>query len=308
MDMRKLIETVRHLDEAGQFDVTDLQRRYDHYNALLFDNKLPIIPLAFKKLKNVGGHVVVRYRVDTPMPRRMMRYAKKTMIPGSMHMEISTMYQREPQALDAILIHEMIHVYFYSIGDLDENHGDPFIKMARELSQKVGFTIPLKDDIVGLQLTDAPSKKIGMIVLTKRDGSRSVALTPESYMRSRLNEMIERWQTMTGFALVQVQFVIASGRIEAAFPLQRKPKLMDIGFYKTQKDPAMLDEALEAGDAHGARQPKPALTGSASILAGHLNSHMRDFIPSSKPCCSKQTRTLTIRSHGSMRTLCRSIN
>jgi hypothetical protein len=254
MNMRKLIETVRQLDEAGQFDVADLQRRYDHYNALLFDNNLPTIPLAYKKLKSVGGHVLCHYRVDRPTPRNMLRFAKRTLVPGSLHMEISTMYQRDPQALDALLIHEMIHVFFIAAGEFDENHGAKFIRMCRELSAKVGFTIPLTDNVAGLQLTDAPTRKIGMIVLTREDGSRFVALTPESYMRARLDEMVARWNSFRD--LVQVQFVITSGRIEAAFPLQRKAKLYDIGFYKTLRDPAMVDEALQAGKVLATITPK----------------------------------------------------
>ena len=51
------------------------------------------------------------------------------------------------ETLNQILIHEMIHWYYLSIEMVDEGHGIKFKSMANKISSKVGFEIPLSDEV-----------------------------------------------------------------------------------------------------------------------------------------------------------------
>jgi hypothetical protein len=225
----------------GQFDNADLKRRYDHFNSLLFDGQLPDIPVEYAKLKNVGGQALAKVRG----PR--MRYAKRTLIPGSLRIQMSTFYQRDQQSQDAMLIHEMIHVHFISIGDFEESHGYKFVRMCRELGQKVGFDIPLTDDVTGLAMTDAPKRKVGVIILTKKEGGQSVAVVGEAYIRANLDAVLERWKGVSHIAKVDV--IVTTGRIEGRYPVQRKD-IRNLSYYII-KEPALIDEAMQNAEVLG---------------------------------------------------------
>lgn len=103
----------------------DLDKKYDHFNQILFNNELPKIPIKWNKSKRVSG--VVKARANVVQGR-------KVLVPDSMVMEISDLFKRSEQDLDAILIHEMIHVYYFHNNILDEDHGPRFIAFARKLS------------------------------------------------------------------------------------------------------------------------------------------------------------------------------
>jgi len=228
----------------------DLKCRYDYFNTLLFDGILPQIPVEYTKLKTMGG--VVRAKVRTtqrqPSDRLMMRLGlangrhagSKELVPGSMRLQISTLYQREPEAMDAILVHEMIHVLFFSNGDFTEQHGFKFQAKVAELSRKAGFTVPLTDNVTGLSLTRAPTRHVGVIVIHK-PGQTSVAVVSEKYMTQNLAALKERWDSFLRYDnSIRVQFLVGSGRIQARYPVQRKKV---IAFY-ILNEPDLLSEFL----------------------------------------------------------------
>jgi hypothetical protein len=137
----------------------------------------------------------------------------------------------------------MIHVWVNAIEhDYNDQHGAIFLAKRRELQAKVDFEIPLTDSSVGLQLTTAATRKVGAILLTK-PGKVSIAVTSEAYMREQLEAMKERWVYFVKHNYTdKVEFIITHGKLEAVYPIQRKKRLMDIGFYLV-KDQALLAEA-----------------------------------------------------------------
>lgn len=129
----------------------DIQKKYDYYNHKLFEGKLPKIKLGWSnKLKIASG--ITKYKF---IPKRIpflggdgkLIMSGGEAIVSSMSLTLNgTMYRTE-QEYDAILIHEMIHVWFAIIGDVRQSHGSRFRQMCQDLSQKVGFTISITDDV-----------------------------------------------------------------------------------------------------------------------------------------------------------------
>lgn len=156
-ELSRLVE-LAGLSEA--VSVEDLQAKYDRYNRELFDGQLPKIPITSRALKHVGGVVKWKIMRTGPAPNptmvrlgRVSKYAGMDLVPGSLTMTINSAYKRSDQGLDAILIHEMLHVYFAAVEkDFGESHGPRFREMVRDLSAKVGFEIPLTDDTADLDL------------------------------------------------------------------------------------------------------------------------------------------------------------
>jgi len=245
--------------EAKDFGEYDLQKKYDHYNALLFGGELPTIPIEFAKLKSVGGVVhcsVVMDPHNMPNPRLVRmgiqdKYHGAKIKEGTHRMQISNLFKKSEQGLDAILIHEMIHVYFNHTGQFSEQHGTKFAKMARALGDKVGFEIPLTDNIQKLGLTDETKmKSIGVHLLTKKDGSYSVALMSDKNMQASLPGLIERWTHMVkyNYAVKAQCFITSSTKwneLANIYPLQRRTP-EKLGYY-TIKDTEALKDLVENG-------------------------------------------------------------
>jgi hypothetical protein len=92
-------------------------------------------------------------------------------------------------------------------------------------------------------LTTAATRKVGAILQTK-PGKVSIAVMSEAYMRQHLEAMKERWTYFVRNNYTnKVEFLITHGKLEAVYPIQRKKRFSDIGFFIV-KDQSLLDEAL----------------------------------------------------------------
>lgn len=248
------------LETAADFEQYDLQKRYDHFNALLFDNTLPKIPISYANIR-AGGVVeftAVR-KGEAPDPRMIRmgivdKYHNAEIKEGSLKMKISKLFKRSEQGLDAIMIHEMIHVFFAVNNAMGEQHGAKFTKMAKTLSEKVGFEIPLTDNIERYGLSDDSAKSVGVQIVYHKDGSARFAMMTDKNIVSSLPDLIARWQDMirpemNGSYGVKTDFYTVSTpkwtELSMSYPAQRR-KPRDIAYYPL-KDP----EALEDLKANG---------------------------------------------------------
>lgn len=176
----------------------DLKGKYDLFNRKYFGGELPEIPVSFAPLKSVGGKVVAKIVYDGPKPtpmqiRRGMKKYANARITG-MALQLSSLHVRSADDLDGILMHEMIHVYFFHIGALDEQHGARFLRKLRELKITSGIDIPLRDDVKALELADESTKTFGVVLLHKRGGGYSGVLTSAPKLREKLEEL-KTWGT-----------------------------------------------------------------------------------------------------------------
>jgi hypothetical protein len=223
----------------------DLQGRYDTFNRAYFDGALPTIPLQFADLKSVGGAVKAKIKRIGPASR-FNKYANCEIVPGSMILQLSSRFKRSAATLDAILLHEMIHVYFNSIGDIGENHGSKFLAMMRKISVLSGIRVPLKDTVDDAELSDPTAlKAVGVILLTKPDGGFSFSLISAKMAHADHEKIIEAWKRRVGFKTLAV-YTVATPEwtvVSAKYPISRK---LDGGLYYL-KDPSLVANLIEHG-------------------------------------------------------------
>ena len=139
-------------EEALEVRDMKLEDLYDKFNKDLFNNQLPKVPIKLTKSKHSGGSAIASRNTQTG----------KVTIKG---ITISTLYKRSIEELSGLLIHEMVHIYFYLIGDAYEAHGSKFKKKLEELQSKVDFKIPLTDDFENKEVSNHVKKKPYDIVL-----------------------------------------------------------------------------------------------------------------------------------------------
>ena len=210
----------------------DLQARYDHFNRAYFDGELPKIPLKFAALKGKGG--IVQYAIvrtgPAPNPRMVrLGYANKyqgfVAKPETIRMTINNAYARTNEAIDGILLHEMIHVYFASKNDVGESHGPKFNAMLKKISRESGVDIPLTDDTEGLELADTVAvKALGVVVITKKDGSLSFYCISAKNAHDQLEAIKKHWESAGRYQKSVVLYSIATmvwTKIAMEYPVAR---------------------------------------------------------------------------------------
>ena len=237
----------------------NLQAKYQQFNQSLFNNQLPEIPIRWATMKNVGGKVTYEISRSTPAPNpRMVRlgYAKKSdgavLKPETLQMAISDLYRRSEIALDAIMLHEMVHVYMAITGNFGEQHGPKFQDMCRRISAKVGFEVPMKDSVDGLELASMDTKPVGVLILEKPSGAISFALFNVVAIKAGLQDIQNRWTyaANNGYAKKVGAFVVDTQtwtKLAAMVPVQRRFSAKS-SFYKLN-DKEAVDDLLINGEA-----------------------------------------------------------
>jgi hypothetical protein len=190
------------LGEATANDDVDLIQRYRYFNDLLFDGKLPEIPVIWASLKNAGGVAEAKGKLDPSKPRphplavRFGREDKRSnwvLVPDSLRIRISSLYKRSALAIDKILIHEMIHVLMLTTGHMGEQHGNLFKAEIRRCGRIVGYDIPLTDKVEDAQLADdVKIRPFGVILIERRGGGYQYIMLPATVVETAIEEIRER--------------------------------------------------------------------------------------------------------------------
>lgn len=249
--------------------VDDLQRRYDHFNALLFDDRLPRIPLSWAVMKNQGGIALAKVTKDpskrppSPLEVRLGlkdKYADRMLVPGSLAIKLSSTYKRSQEATDGILIHEMIHILMYVTGHFGDAHGLAFVRELRRCSEIVGFPVPMTDVIDGLEVADALKTKLkhlGVILGKKRDDGYTYAIFAADFVigqQASLSEKITyfvRYNYWTKGYLCTIANAMWTAQA-LKVPVQRKYA----GRYFRLGDPAVAADLIRNGTVlFQSRQP-----------------------------------------------------
>jgi hypothetical protein len=138
----------------------DLAGRYRFLNQKAFGGELPDVPLRWMKSKRLGGTVSGTYYRDTG----------KMEIKG---VSISEYLVTDEAKLDAIMLHEMVHVKVMSTAgkDIGGMHGLLFRAEMRKAESRSGMSIPMSEDLSGWELSeDVPEKELGVFILKYPDG------------------------------------------------------------------------------------------------------------------------------------------
>jgi hypothetical protein len=168
----------------------DINKKYDYYNKLLFDNKLPNnFPLRFSRTKKAGGAVITEYWTKgRGRAKRISSWEIKELY-------LSTFFLRTEEQLDSILVHEMIHVWL-TINEMHEGynvklHGAEFVSKMGELQSKVPFKISLYDtpDMRGDVNHNAKMKPVGVVKTLINGKPDSIVIFTEKTLRANLEKL-----------------------------------------------------------------------------------------------------------------------
>jgi hypothetical protein len=192
----------------------DLRAKYNAFNQSLFNGELPQdIKLTWFTSKKASGLATCKFIRD------------KGIVPGTLEIKISTLFKRSEESMDAIMIHEMIHTYFFIKQDWSQNHGPKFLAMARSLGEKVGFAIPVTDNASDLQLSDAKPKPVGVIFVHRVNGAMAMILTTPAVIENGGQTIYDYWRKRGHYASRITGFVVTDSEwtlLAAKYPLTRK--------------------------------------------------------------------------------------
>lgn len=226
-------------DELISANDYDLKGKFDHYNKLCFGGQLPEIPLRFAKLKNLGGICGSQWIRQT-----------STLVPGSIYITLDKTYLRDEQSIDAILIHEMIHAWFYWQNDFREDHGMQFQAMRKKLSAIVGFAIPTTEKMENQVLADISIQRLVVFLRFPKNKSDKIAffISTADYGKRKAPEYAAFWEASGPYYDARfVAYEIASpawSQKAVQMRLQRPLTFRAATFYVLTDD-ALLDD-LEA--------------------------------------------------------------
>jgi hypothetical protein len=157
----------------------DLEKRYDYWNKKVFGGLLPKIPITWMKSKSAGGRAKASIRITSAVSSQV--------VPSGI--ELSEYIIGDPDELDKILLHEMIHIQVFMSSRPRDGHGFMFEKFRKEAIEKSGIDIPIKEDVSEWKFTDnLKTKPIIMMVIT--DGAtKKLILWNESAFNKNLPEI-----------------------------------------------------------------------------------------------------------------------
>ncbi len=244
--------TPRFFNLFERQDAPDLQALYQQLNTQFFDNRLPQIPITWAPLKRVGGRV--RFKVQ-PIPGqtqptpfmvklgRESRYKGHGLIPESLNMQISNLFQRGEDVIKGIMMHEMVHVWMAAVDHhYEESHGPNFLAMIKSLEGRCGFSIPLTDEIGDAPLADQGKLRTVCVYVTPRGAYTGMALVePKAFRAALLNGKLTSFnrllkKTMSVYEVTSPAWT----RLSYKYPVGRKGDLM--GHYKMANDAPELGE------------------------------------------------------------------
>ena len=121
-----------------------IQEKFDTYNALCFEGKLPAVPLKLSRARTFLGRLEYK--------RKYNFWGRVTKCTDFL-MRVSTYYDLPEDQLDDIIIHEMIHYYiaYFCIKDRSA-HGPVFRSMMKDINKKYGRHITISTKVEQLQI------------------------------------------------------------------------------------------------------------------------------------------------------------
>jgi len=147
----------------------------------------------------------------------------KVYVPGSLEIVIADFPFQELR-LNQVVAHELIHAYLMVNGDFEDNHGPRFIKLARDLSRKVGFEIPLSHNFSADELDEVKVKPTCAIIFTK-GGQKYIGLWDHKLLQTIAPDMesiIKAHTTTISPAWEDGWFGTIESTLHAVLKVQRK--------------------------------------------------------------------------------------
>jgi tRNA-specific adenosine deaminase 1 len=163
----------------------NLKATYDKFNRQYFNNELPRITLKWGRSKRWGGLASGR------------RGPSGDILP--VKITISDFLSMDEERFLGIMLHEMIHIWQWVNGHAD-HHGAFFKAKRQELSGKAPFTIPVSEDITGMQVSDEVATKAMVVIFMEfasgKDGFLIYTAQMYQRLRTKLQAYFERYINM----------------------------------------------------------------------------------------------------------------
>ncbi|MCM1377131.1 MAG: SprT-like domain-containing protein [Clostridium sp.] len=157
--------------------------RYRKFNILLFAGKLPMIPLYIGRGKKTLGSLRFKYRKNADGSRNAFDF--KIVVSGA--------FDRSQEALEDILIHEMIHYYeFVDTGNVESTpHGPFFRREMQRINREFGRNVTIREDLSEEDRSTDSTVSVNLFgIIRMQDGK--LGLT--KIARSRVFELYDKWE------------------------------------------------------------------------------------------------------------------
>ena len=226
-------------------DNSALKARFVQFNKKYFDGLLPDMPVTFANLKTMGGYFSCKVR-RTKMPPSMK------MVPDTAYIKLDKLFLRTDEAIEGLLLHEMIHAYLAVIGR-DEVHGPYFFAKLDEVQKKSGIPIPKTEKLENLKRADkSKSIEVGVVLVETNQGTYSFALVAPARFKKEadVEALLKQWRDRVHYKLargVSLWKIESDAWTDAAlkFPIQRKA-LTKLSFF-LGKDKDLIADLMENG-------------------------------------------------------------
>ena len=173
-----------------------IEQLHDYYreiNRKCFGSVLPDkISIRYTASTKAAGKALVKLILDPKAPRFNKRLNAQ-LDWSSLAIEMGIEKERTEDRFRAMFLHEMIHIYFYVIGEYDEDHGSKFMTKRKELMAATGLDIPITDtfDPSG-DTSEFHATPVGVITITRPGGRVSFAILRAQAVKDSLDEIFER--------------------------------------------------------------------------------------------------------------------
>ncbi len=149
-----------------------VESKFDEFNAMIFDGKLPKIPVA---LSNAASYVGLCTFKTRRRPFRAPEYY-------GFKLRISTRFDLPEAEVEDTVIHEMIHYHIRLNGIKDTSaHGKVFRQMMDDINRKFGRHVTISHRTTKEQREEALDKRPRLrvvAVVTFKDGRQGLKLLP----------------------------------------------------------------------------------------------------------------------------------
>ncbi len=206
-------------DELINKNTFNLNARFEYWNERVFDSKIVMDgDVSFGKTPKGTSGIT-----DSFVTKRGKRFltVKDTKI------VISDKNDYTLQNLDMILLHEMVHAYFDVVEMYDAQHDIYFKSKIREISKKVGFTVPLVDNITQIS-SNTKSKEVGCIIFDMIGHYNVIFMSKKVFERDieDFKKMLKSGYTFATGA--SIKYGTCSTNLYERFPMVRNLKKLKL--------------------------------------------------------------------------------
>lgn len=148
------------------------EQKFAEFNALIFQGKLPQIPIYMSNAKGFLGKFVFSRKRSWLMGEKI----------SDLHLRINTRYDMSERELEDTIIHEMIH-YYIGINQLNDTsaHGQIFRRIMDDINVKYGRHLTITHKVTKEQREQAYDKRQRwhvVAVVEFKDGKTGLKVLP----------------------------------------------------------------------------------------------------------------------------------